>query len=96
MAEGAFIKFNPPGGVGPTMGYLGGWGGVRAEREGKEGWSPLGDRRHHLSEPADKQCFQTREQGGSNGKVFFSRPALPLSDDGGGGCRANSLSRKKH
>ncbi len=70
--------------VGPTTR---GWGrrGVctRAEEGGKGGVSSW--RQEAPSEPADKQCFQTREQGGSNGKVSFSRPALSLPGHGGGG-----------
>lgn len=65
--------------VGPTIG-----GGGGAEREGKGGvvssW-----RQEAPSEPPDKQCFQTREQGGSNSKVFFSRAALSLSGHEGVG-----------
>lgn len=79
-AEGAFIKFNPP--VGWAQPFEEGGGAQGLLGRGGGGVVPSW-RQEAPSEPADKQCFQTRGQGGSNGKVVFRGPALSLSGHGG-------------
>lgn len=65
--------------------------------EGLKGGLVSSWRQEAPSEPPDKQCFQTREQGGSSSKVFFSRaePALSGHEEGAWKCGGWGASRNK-